>query len=94
MPRNVEHGLRAIDIWIGEEDYLGHGYGTAMMRLAIQRCFWSTDVSSILIDPLESNSRAVKFYKKMGYVTVGPRKFGQDDCLVLRLGDLCVTLPH
>lgn len=32
-------GLRAIDIWIGEEAYLGQGFGTDMMRLAIDRCF-------------------------------------------------------
>ena len=27
----VEPNLRALDIWIGEKDALGRGYGTAMM---------------------------------------------------------------
>uniref|UniRef100_UPI00202EF899 GNAT family N-acetyltransferase n=1 Tax=Dyadobacter sp. MSC1_007 TaxID=2909264 RepID=UPI00202EF899 len=31
----VPANLRAIDIWIGEADDLGKGYGTEMMRLAI-----------------------------------------------------------
>lgn len=36
---DVEAGLRAIDIWIGEEADLGRGYGTRIMRLALERCF-------------------------------------------------------
>ena len=30
---DVEQGLAAIDIWIGEEADLGRGYGTQMMQL-------------------------------------------------------------
>ena len=32
-------GLRAIDIWVGEADDLGKGYGTEIMKLALVRCF-------------------------------------------------------
>jgi len=35
----VAPNKRAIDIWIGEETDLNKGYGTQMMKLAIQRCF-------------------------------------------------------
>src|SRR5262245_45437600 len=35
----IEPNLRAIDIWIGEEADLGRGYGTELMRLALDRCF-------------------------------------------------------
>ncbi len=35
----IERGFSAIDIWIGEESDLSHGYGTTMMQLALQRCF-------------------------------------------------------
>jgi aminoglycoside 6'-N-acetyltransferase len=34
---DAEPDLRAIDIWLGEEDDLGRGYGTQIMRLV--RCF-------------------------------------------------------
>lgn len=78
-------GLRAIDIWIGEADCLGKGYGTQMMEYAFARCFAATDVTAILIDPLESNTRARRFYERLGFREVGPRRFGVDDCVVYRL---------
>lgn len=77
--------LRAIDIWIGEADALGQGHGTEMMRQAIARCFADPSVTAILIDPLESNVRAIRFYERLGFKAVGPRRFGEDDCLVMRL---------
>jgi aminoglycoside 6'-N-acetyltransferase len=81
---DVPANLRAIDIWIGEVAYLGRGYGTRMMRLAIDRCFAEPSVEAILIDPLASN-RAIRFYQRLGFRAVGERVFGQDLCLVHRL---------
>jgi aminoglycoside 6'-N-acetyltransferase len=77
--------LRAIDIWIGEASDLSKGYGTQMMRLALTRCFRETNVTAVLIDPLESNTRAHRFYERLGFTVVGPRRFGEDDCLVYQL---------
>jgi aminoglycoside 6'-N-acetyltransferase len=34
---SVPANLRAIDIWIGNQENLGKGYGTIMMKLALQR---------------------------------------------------------
>lgn len=81
----VKKNLRAIDIWIGEKSDLGKGYGTKMMTLAIDRCFMDRTVDSILIDPLENNFRAHRFYEKLGFHLVGKRTFGQDACLVYKL---------
>ena len=78
-------GLRAIDIWIGEEADLGRGLGTRMMTLALQRCFAADEVTAVLIDPLLKNTMAQKFYKKIGFEAVGPRVFEQDECLVMRI---------
>jgi aminoglycoside 6'-N-acetyltransferase len=83
---DCEENLRAIDLWIGEAGDLGKGYGTQMMRLAIERCFADPKVTAILIDPLESNVRARRFYERLGFVALGPRRFGTDDCVVYRLG--------
>jgi aminoglycoside 6'-N-acetyltransferase len=77
--------LRAIDIWIGEEANLGRGYGMQMMTLAIERCFSEPSVRAILIDPLESNDRARRFYERLGFRFVENRRFGDDDCAVYRL---------
>lgn len=81
----IASNLRAIDIWIGEETDLGKGYGTQMMQLAITRCFVDPSVTAILVDPLESNHRAHRFYERFGFVFLEPRRFGADDCFVYRL---------
>jgi aminoglycoside 6'-N-acetyltransferase len=83
---DVESDLRAIDIWIGEESDLGRGHGTRMMRLALERCFADAAVKAVLIDPLASNTRARRFYERLGFVLVERRMFGDDDCCVYRLG--------
>jgi aminoglycoside 6'-N-acetyltransferase len=81
----IEPNLRAIDIWIGEAQNLGRGYGTQMMKLAIERCFAESNVQAILIDPLASNVKAHRFYERLGFKFVEPRTFGLDDCYVYRL---------
>jgi aminoglycoside 6'-N-acetyltransferase len=82
---DVECGLRAIDIWIGEEEDLGRGYGREMMRLALERCFADPSVHAVLIDPLASNTRAHRFYERQGFRRIDRRMFGSDDCYVYRL---------
>jgi aminoglycoside 6'-N-acetyltransferase len=81
----IEPGFRAVDIWIGEEADLGHGYGTWMMHLALARCFADDVVKAVLVDPLVSNMRAHRFYERLGFEPVQRRMFGADDCLVYRL---------
>jgi aminoglycoside 6'-N-acetyltransferase len=81
----IEPNLRAIDIWIGAHDDRKKGYGREMMALAHERCFADAAVTAIVVDPLATNTRAVAFYRRLGYVTIERRTFGDDDCLVLRL---------
>jgi aminoglycoside 6'-N-acetyltransferase len=83
---DAEANLRAIDIWIGEAADLGKGYGTQMMRLALDRCFADPRVKAVLIDPLASNTRAHRFYERLGFHPSERRTFGSDDCIVYRLG--------
>jgi aminoglycoside 6'-N-acetyltransferase len=82
---DIGEGHRAIDIWIGETDALGRGIGTVMMRFALARCFAAPDVHTVVIDPLERNVRARRFYERLGFEPVGPRRFGSDNCIVYRL---------
>lgn len=81
----VPEGLRAIDIWVGEATETGRGHGTAMMRLALARCFAEPTVSAVLVDPLATNFGAHRFYRRLGFRCVARRRFGGDDCLVFRL---------
>ncbi|WP_425409742.1 GNAT family N-acetyltransferase [Hyphococcus sp.] len=77
--------LRAIDIWTGRKEDLGRGFGGEMMRLATRRCFDDPDVAAILIDPLERNIRAHRFYKRLGFEFMETRRFGEDNCFVFQL---------
>jgi aminoglycoside 6'-N-acetyltransferase len=81
----VTRDLRALDIWIGDPEDLGRGYGTEMMRLALARCFADPRIAAVLLDPLASNTRAHQFYERLGFRFVERRRFGDDDCFVYRL---------
>ncbi|MEQ8302009.1 MAG: GNAT family N-acetyltransferase [Cyclobacteriaceae bacterium] len=81
----IDSGYRALDIWIGEKEDLGKGYGTVMMQMAISRCFECKDVTSILIDPLASNSDAHRFYERLGFRFLEQRVFGDENCFVYEL---------
>lgn len=81
----VSANLRAIDIWIGAEADRNQGHGTRMMHLALERCFADAAVTAVLIDPHAANTRAHRFYERFGFKVVGPRRFGDDECLVYRL---------
>jgi aminoglycoside 6'-N-acetyltransferase len=81
----IDKGFRAIDIWIGEPDCLNKGYGSQMMKLAIDRCFSHKTCHTILIDPLVANTAAHRFYKRLGFEFVEQRRFDDEDCLVFKL---------
>lgn len=81
----VSPNSRAIDIWIGEESNLNKGYGTIMMKLAIERCFAVPKVTEIWIDPLKSNQKAHRFYERLGFEFVEERTFDEDKCYVYTL---------
>ncbi len=82
---DVPENLRAIDIWIGEATDTGKGYGTEMMRLALDHCFSDERVTAVLIDPLASNTAAHRFYERLGFQFVEERRFGEDDTFVYRM---------
>lgn len=82
---DIAPNLRAIDIWIGSVADLGRGCGTAMMNLALARCFAPPEVTAVLVDPLVANTRSHRFYERMGFRRIGRHLFGEDDCYVYRL---------
>lgn len=82
---DVAANLRAIDIWIGEAEDLGKGYGTIMMKLALERCFKDEKVKSVLIDPLETNRRAIRFYERIGFQFVERKILDDSQCLIYKM---------
>ncbi|MEL6973257.1 MAG: GNAT family N-acetyltransferase [Bacteroidota bacterium] len=81
----VPPNLRAIDIWIGMAEDLGKGYGTVMMRKALDRCFADPKVTKVLIDPLATNVRAIRFYERLGFEFVEERDFQGVRCHVYQM---------
>ncbi|MEQ8477781.1 GNAT family N-acetyltransferase [Fulvivirga sp.] len=79
---DVAKSKRAIDIWIGEAKNLNKGYGTTMMKMAIERCFENPAVDAILIDPLKSNIQAHRFYERLGFTFIEERQFDESLCYV------------
>jgi aminoglycoside 6'-N-acetyltransferase len=77
-------GLRAFDTWIGEAKDRGRGLGAAMMRKALAIAFEDPAVEAVIIDPLVSNTRAIRFYERCGFRAVEERWFNGDHCLVMR----------
>ena len=82
---DVAPNLRAIDIWIGEESDLSRGYGTAMMRIALERCFSAPEVTAVLLDPLAGNTGAHRFYERLGFLKIEERVFESELCFVYEL---------
>lgn len=78
-------GLRAFDTWIGAAADRGRGVGAEMMRLALARAFEDPAVKAVVIDPIIANRRAIRFYESVGFRTMEHRRFGEDDCLVMRI---------
>ncbi|MEM8921886.1 MAG: GNAT family N-acetyltransferase [Actinomycetota bacterium] len=82
---DVPAGTWALDIWIGSPQDRGRGLGGRMMGEAIDRIFDRHGATEVLIDPKVTNERAIAFYRKLGFEEVGVRRFGDDECLVMRL---------
>jgi hypothetical protein len=61
---------------MGEATYLGQGYGTQIMQLLLARCFIHPQVQAVLVAPLDSNTRAHRFYQRLGFVPPEHRYFG------------------
>lgn len=81
---DVEPNLRAVDIWIGSPQDRGRGYGKELMRLAHALCFSDPTVKAIIIDPLASNRRAIAFYQRLGYRSLGRKDIHGDDTEMMR----------
>ncbi len=75
-------GHRAIDLWIGNPDFIGRGFGREMMRLALELCFSDPEVHTVLVDPLASNTASHRFYVCCGFRLVEERWFSGDRCCV------------
>jgi len=73
-----------MDIFIGEEDYLNQGYGTVIVKAFVKYVFEYFIAKILLIDPAESNKRAIHCYEKAGFKYIKTANDGVTDCHVMK----------
>ncbi len=56
-----------IDIWMKEEKYCGHGYGTEALNGLTEHLHANFDIQTFRLDPSARNKRALRAYAKAGF---------------------------
>lgn len=59
-------GTRGIDQFIGEEDMIGRGHGSALIRIFVDSLF-EAGAPRTVTDPDPRNARAIRAYEKAGF---------------------------
>lgn len=66
-----KNSVVTVGIFIGDKDYWGKGYGTDAMKILIRFIFEQMNINKINLHVYSFNERAIKSYKKCGYVKEG-----------------------
>jgi RimJ/RimL family protein N-acetyltransferase len=66
-----ELGLAELDIYLGEKEYWGRGYGTDTMRTICRYGFEKMRLHKISLDVVTENQSAHHIYEKVGFVDEG-----------------------
>lgn len=82
---NENPGTFAMDLFIGEEDYLHQGYGTQIVKLFVDYIFEHFDAEVIFIDPAITNTIAIHCYEKAGFSFVKKANDGVTECYVMKI---------
>jgi aminoglycoside 6'-N-acetyltransferase len=65
-------GAAAVDLFIGEDEFRGRGYGAAMLRAFLRDVvFAPPDVTICYIDPSPKNAVAIRSYARVGFRELG-----------------------
>jgi aminoglycoside 6'-N-acetyltransferase len=65
-------GTLGVDLSIGPAELLGQGHGSAMLRQFVEELF-AEGTPRVVIDPDPANKRAIRSYKKAGFMPIGER---------------------
>jgi len=68
----TDPGVRGIDQFLADEARLGRGLGSAMVDAFARRLFADPAVTRIQTDPSPDNERAIRCYRRAGFVDRGP----------------------
>ena len=67
----TDPGTRGIDQFLADEARLGRGLGSAMVDAFAKRLFADPGVTKIQTDPAPDNERAIRCYRRAGFVDRG-----------------------
>lgn len=67
---HLPKGTRAMDTFIGEEDLVGKGHGSAFLRLSAEQLA-AEGAPCVVIDPDPGNVRAMRAYARAGFLEEG-----------------------
>jgi RimJ/RimL family protein N-acetyltransferase len=67
----TDPGARGIDQFLANSSRLGQGLGTAMVRAFVDRLFENPRVTTVQADPSPANERAIRCYRRAGFVALG-----------------------
>jgi len=68
----ADPGTRGVDQFLADEARLGRGIGSAMVDAFARRLFADPAVTKIQTDPSPDNERAIRCYRRAGFVDRGP----------------------
>ena len=77
-------GTFCIDLFIAESDYLNKGYGTEIVKKFTKKLMDKFNAKKILIDPANSNKRAIRCYEKAGFTIVKNAHDGITECTIMQ----------
>lgn len=63
----AEPETAGVDLALGEVEMLGRGFGSRALRLFIERVVFAHDVSAVVCDPEERNTRSLRAFEKAGF---------------------------
>ncbi len=65
------HRTAELGVFIGNEEYLSHGYGSEAIMLLLDYAFNQLNLNNIMLKAISFNARALRAYEKCGF-----KKFG------------------
>jgi RimJ/RimL family protein N-acetyltransferase len=69
--QETDPGARGIDQFLCNSEQLGRGLGRAMIQTFVERLFQDPAVTKVQTDPSPNNERAIRCYRRVGFVDVG-----------------------
>ena len=65
------HRTAELGIFIGDTNYLSHGYGSDAIKLLLDFAFNQLNLNNIMLKAISNNKRALKAYSKCGFKEFG-----------------------